>query len=330
MLFCHLRDRDRNPALAALPEIWLDPDTMTNRRFRVAALQMCATNDLAANLAVCERRAAEAVDRGAALLVLPENFAFLGRQEGERLAVAERLDPAAPGPILSALADMATRHGLWIIGGGMPEAIAAEDIAADPGPASPASPGPAPATGKTYNTCVVVDPRGALVASYRKIHLFDVDLPGRAVLRESGSVAPGRVPVVCETPLARIGLTICYDVRFPELYRELVVQRGAQVVVVPAAFTVPTGTAHWHVLLRSRAIENQCYVVAAAQAGQHNEKRASYGHTLIVDPWGTILDEIAADEGLAVAEIDLDLIDETRLRMPCLQHQVLVRPLQGS
>jgi predicted amidohydrolase len=304
---------------------------MTNRRFRVAALQMCATGDLAANLAVCKRRAAEAADRGAALLVLPENFAFLGHQEGDRLAVAERLDPAVPGPILSALVDMATRHDLWIIGGGMPEAIAPEDSTADPGPASPgASPGVAPTTGKTYNTCVVVDPRGALVASYRKIHLFDVDLPGRAVLRESSRVAPGRVPVVCDTPLGRIGLTICYDLRFPELYRELVVQRGAQIVVVPSAFTVPTGTAHWHVLLRSRAIENQCYVVAAAQTGQHNEKRASYGHTLIIDPWGTILDEIPVDEGLAMAEIDLDLLDETRQRMPCLQHQVLVRPLEGS
>lgn len=303
---------------------------MTDRRFRAAALQMCATDDLAANLAVCKRRAAEAADRGAALLVLPENFAFLGRQEGDRQAVAERLDPAAPGPILSALADMATRHGMWIIGGGMPEALAPGDLAADPaaGPAS-ASPSPDPPR-KTYNTCVVVDPRGDLVASYRKIHLFDVDLPGRAVLQESRSVAPGRAPVVCETPLARIGLTICYDVRFPELYRELVVQRGAQVVVVPAAFTVPTGTAHWHVLLRSRAIENQCYVVAAAQTGQHNEKRASYGHTLIVDPWGTIVDEIPADEGLAMAEIDLDLVAETRQRMPCLQHQVLVRPLEGA
>jgi predicted amidohydrolase len=291
---------------------------MTDRRFHVAALQMCATNDLAANLAVCERRAAEAADRGARLLVLPENFAFLGRHEGERLAVAERLDPAAPGPILSALAAMASRHGMWIIGGGMPEAL---DDGAGPVPDVP---------GKTYNTCVVVDPHGALVSRYRKMHLFDIDLPGRAVLRESASVAPGRAPVVCETPLARIGLSICYDVRFPELYRELVAVRGAQVVVVPAAFTVPTGAAHWHVLLRSRAIENQCYVVAPAQAGQHNEKRASYGHTLIIDPWGTILDEIPADEGLAMAEIDLDLIDETRQRMPCLQHQVMVRPHEGS
>lgn len=294
---------------------------MTNRRFHVAALQMCATNDLAANLTVCRRRAAEAADRGAAILVLPENFAFLGRQEGERLAVAERLDPAAPGPILSALADMAVRHDMWIIGGGMPEALELDEL--DDGP-------DASAAAKTYNTCVVVDPRGALAASYRKIHLFDIDLPGRAVLRESASVARGRVPVVCETPLARIGLSICYDVRFPELYRELVAVRGAQVVVVPAAFTVPTGAAHWHVLLRSRAIENQCYVVAAAQAGQHNEKRASYGHTMIVDPWGTILDELPADEGLAMAELDLDLVAETRLRMPCLQHQVMVRPHEDA
>ncbi|HWN68408.1 MAG TPA: carbon-nitrogen hydrolase family protein, partial [Haliangium sp.] len=237
---------------------------MTNRRFRVAALQMCASSDLAANLATCRQRAAEAADRGAALLVLPENFAFLGAADGDRLAVAEALDPAAPGPILSALADMATRHGLWIVGGGMPEAI----------PAGVAAERVDALAGKTYNTCVVVDPRGALVASYRKIHLFDIDLPGRAVHRESRSTAPGDQPVVCPTPLARLGLSVCYDLRFPELYRELVVRGGAQVLLVPAAFTVPTGTAHWHVLLRSRAIENQCYVVAAAQAGQHNERRA--------------------------------------------------------
>jgi predicted amidohydrolase len=289
---------------------------MTNRRFRVAALQMCAGSDLAANLAQCRQRAAEAADRGAALLVLPENFAFIGAAEGDRLAVAEALDPAAPGPILSALADMATRHGLWIVGGGMPEAIPASARAGLPADAL---------AGKTYNTCVVLDPAGALVARYRKIHLFDIDLPGRAVHRESRSVAPGGTPVVCPTPLARLGLSVCYDLRFPELYRELVVRGGAQVLLVPAAFTVPTGAAHWHVLLRSRAIENQCYVVAAAQAGQHNERRASYGHTLIVDPWGTILGELAEGEGLVMAEVDLDLVDETRLRMPCLEHQVLLR-----
>jgi predicted amidohydrolase len=289
---------------------------MTNRRFRVAALQMCAGGDLAANLAQCRQRAAEAADLGAALLVLPENFAFLGAADGDRLAVAETLDPAAPGPILSTLADMATRHGLWIVGGGMPEAIPAGAQAGAPADAL---------AGKTYNTCVVVDPAGALVAAYRKIHLFDIDLPGRAVHRESRTTARGDTPVLCPTPLARLGLSVCYDLRFPELYRDLVVRGGAQVLLVPAAFTVPTGAAHWHVLLRSRAIENQCYVVAAAQAGQHNERRATYGHTLIVDPWGTIVGELAEGEGLVMAEIDLDLVDETRLRMPCLEHQVLLR-----
>ena len=282
---------------------------MTNRRFRVAALQMCAGSDLAANLATCRQRAAEAAGHGAALLVLPENFAFLGTAERDRLAVAETLDAATPGPILSALADMATRHGLWIVGGGMPEAIAPADAL----------------PGKTYNTCVVVDPHGALVSRYRKIHLFDIDLPGRAVLRESRNTAPGDQPVVCATPLARLGLSVCYDLRFPELYRTLVVRGGAQVLLVPAAFTVPTGAAHWHVLLRSRAIENQCYVVAAAQAGQHNPERASYGHTLVVDPWGAVIAERAEGEGLVMAEIDLDLVDETRQRMPCLQHQALLR-----
>lgn len=287
------------------------PETTTERRFRVAALQMCAGSDLAANLDVCRRRAAEAADRGAALLALPENFAFLGATEGDRLAAAEALDPAAPGPILSALAEMATRHGLWIVGGGMPEIIPA--------------PRPDALAGKTYNTCVVVDPHGALVARYRKIHLFDIDLPGRAVLRESLGTAPGDQPVVCPTPLARLGLSVCYDLRFPELYRALVVRGGAQVLLVPAAFTVPTGAAHWHVLLRSRAIENQCYVVAAAQVGQHNERRATFGHTMVVDPWGTIVEELAEGEGLVMAEIDLDLVDETRRRMPCLEHQVLLR-----
>lgn len=287
---------------------------MSERRFRAAAAQMCAGGDLAANLETCSRLVAEAAARGAALVVLPENFAFLGRTETDRLAVAEVLDPEAPGPILAALADLAARHRVWLVGGGMPEAIPAGRPASQPG---------APA--RTYNTCVTLDPDGRLVARYRKIHLFDVDIPGRAVLRESRGTAPGRAPVVFDMPAARIGLSVCYDLRFPELYRALVVGRGAQVVLVPAAFTAHTGAAHWHVLLRSRAIENQCYVVAAAQTGQHNDRRASYGHSMIVDPWGTIQDELAGGEGLVVADIDLDLLAETRQRMPCLDHQVLLR-----
>lgn len=289
---------------------------MTGRRFIGAALQMCSTDDLAGNLAICKRLAAKAAQRGASLLVLPENFAFLGRHERDKLAVAEALDPRAPGPILTTLMEIATTHGVWVIAGGMPETLGAELDAAGSDDEAPA---------KTYNTCVVLRPSGEIATTYRKIHLFDVDIPGAAVLRESASTAAGDAPVVCETPLARIGLSVCYDLRFPELYRELVVQRGAQILMVPAAFTAHTGAAHWHVLLRSRAIENQCYVMAAAQFGRHNDRRASYGHSMIVDPWGTILDERPEGEGLVLGAIDMDLLERTRRQMPCLQHQVLLR-----
>ncbi|MEM9493476.1 MAG: carbon-nitrogen hydrolase family protein, partial [Myxococcota bacterium] len=165
---------------------------------------------------------------------------------------------------------------------------------------------------------------GEIAALYRKIHLFDIDIPGRAVLRESATTAPGSSLVSVETPLARIGLSVCYDLRFPELYRELTVRHGAQILVVPAAFTAYTGAAHWHTLLRSRAIENQCYVIAAGQFGRHNEKRESYGHSLVIDPWGEIVAEVAEGEGMAVAEVDLDHLEQTRQRMPCLDHQVLL------
>lgn len=289
----------------------------TNRRFIAAALQMCSTNELRDNLATCKRLAAKAAQRGASLLVLPENFAFMGRREHDKLEVAETLDPRAPGPILTTLMEIATTHGLWVIGGGMPERLpgGTDD---EPAPAGPAA--------KTYNTSVTIDPGGAIASLYRKIHLFDVDIPERAVLRESDSTAAGAEPVVCDTPLVRIGMSICYDLRFPELYRDLVVRQGAALVVVPAAFTAHTGAAHWHVLLRARAVENQCYVLAAAQSGRHNEKRVSYGHSMLIDPWGTIVDERPEGEGLVLGAIDPDEIERTRHQMPCLQHQVLLPP----
>ncbi|WP_428263707.1 carbon-nitrogen hydrolase family protein [Haliangium sp.] len=302
---------------------------MSGRRFHCAAVQMCAGDDLQANLATCRRLTAEAASRGAELVILPENFAFLGRTDTAKLAVAEEVEPAAePGPIVATLIDLATHHRLWMVGGGMPERIPAGAPASPAG--APASPAGAPASpeepSRTYNTCVVVSPDGAIAARYRKLHLFDLDIPGQVSLCESRATARGDEPVVCDTALARLGLSICYDLRFPELYRELVVARGAQVVLVPSAFTAHTGAAHWHTLLRARAIENQCYVVAPAQAGQHNDKRNSYGHSLIVDPWGTVLDEVPDSvlEGVAVAEVDLDAMDEVRRRMPCLEHPVLL------
>jgi deaminated glutathione amidase len=272
--------------------------------FLAAAAQMTSTDDLAANLANCKKLGADAAARGAALLVLPECFAFLGRSEADKLAVAEALDPARPGPILATLQEIASRYRQWVVAGGMPEAVDG-------------------APGKAANTCVVVSPDGELAASYRKIHLFDVAIPGKAELRESASTAAGREVVTVETPLARLGLSICYDLRFPELFRALAGEHGAEVLLVPAAFTAHTGAAHWHVLLRARAIENQCFVIAAGQTGQHNPKRITYGHSLVVDPWGTVLAELPAGGGLAIAEIDPATLDRVRSEMPCRAHRVL-------
>ena len=284
---------------------------MATNKFVTAAVQLCSRGDILQNLAVCKRLAEQAANQGASLLVLPECFAFLGRAQPEQFDVAESLDSNPPGRVLASIQEMARANGLWVIAGGMPE-IPEKDKGA-------------PVVSSIYNTSVTVSPAGEVVAVYRKMHLFDIDIPGRTVLTESKHTRPGREIVVASTDLGRIGLSICYDLRFPELYRELVIRMGAQILVVTAAFTAHTGAAHWHTLLRARAIENQCYVIAAAQTGQHNEKRQSYGHSLIIDPWGTILAEIPDDEGLAIAEIDLEALAERRRQMPCLQHQVLLR-----
>jgi predicted amidohydrolase len=277
-------------------------------QLRVGAVQLCSSNDLAANLARCRELTAQAAADGAQLVVLPECFSFLGRGEGEKLRYAESFDdPGAAGPVLATLCELATRHGVWIVGGGTPERV----------PGDPR---------RTYNTALVIDPRGALAARYRKIHLFDVDIPGGAVLRESDSTARGGEAVVVEIAGAPVGVSICYDVRFPELYRRLVKDLGAEVLLVPAAFTAHTGGAHWHLLLRARAIEEQAWVVAPAQWGRHSEKRESYGHTLIADPWGTVVAERAEGDGVVVAALDGETVARRRAQMPCLSHAVLWRP----
>jgi predicted amidohydrolase len=285
---------------------------------------MRSTGDLPANLGAVRTLTAQAASEGAQLVVLPECFAFLGRGEGDKLAIAERLDAEAeplgsvtrgahdpPGPILGALRELATRHGVWMIGGGMPEVV--------PGDAR-----------RTYNTAVVIDPQGRLVSCYRKIHLFDVDIPGGATLRESDATAAGDSVVVVDIAGAPVGLSICYDVRFPELYRRLVMDRGAdrgaEILLVPAAFTAHTGAAHWHLLLRARAVEDQAWVVAPAQWGQHNDKRESYGHTLVVDPWGTIAGERDTGDGVVLATLDGATVARRRAQMPCLRHAVLWPP----
>lgn len=258
---------------------------------------MTSTEDVAANLRVAERLVRRAASAGADLVALPENFAFL-RREGDPIPRAAEL---GKGPAAWA-ARLAAELGIHLLAGSVAERV--------------------PRSRRVRNTSVLIGPDGAFVATYRKIHLFDVDLPGRAVLRESAVVAPGREVVVADTPLGRMGLSICYDLRFPELYRELAA-RGALVLFVPSAFTHFTGSHHWDVLLRARAIENQAYVVAPAQVGAHGPGRRSWGHARIVDPWGKVLDEVARGAGFALATVDLDRQEELRRRMPCLRHRRL-------
>lgn len=269
----------------------------------VAAVQLCATDDLAANLATCRRLGDEAGSAGAKIIVLPECFAFLGKKEGEKMAVAEVVDNARPGPILETLLGIAARTGAVVIGGGMPETV----------PGDPQ---------RAYNTAVVVAPGKGVIGRYRKVHLFDVDIPGGATLRESDGTVGGDGALVVAAHGLRLGVTICYDLRFPELYRRLWRDGGADVLLVPAAFTAHTGAAHWHLLLRARAVEDQAYVVAAGQWGRHNEKRHSYGHSLVVDPWGTVVAEQAEGDGVVMAAIDPALIEKTRRNMPCGAHAV--------
>lgn len=293
---------------------------MTSWQLRVGAVQMRSGADLGENLTTCRTLVDQAAQGGAQLVVLPECFSFLGRGEGDKLAIAEDFDgrtgratvPIAgqrareggSGPVLEMLRVAASKHGAWIVAGGTPELV----------PGDPK---------RTYNTALVIDPGGEIAARYRKLHLFDVDIPGGATLRESDATSPGDELVVLEIGGAKVGLSICYDLRFPELYRTLVKDCGAEVLLVPAAFTAHTGAAHWHVLLRARAIENQAWVVAAAQWGKHNDKRESFGHTLVIDPWGTIVGERADGDGVVMATLDGDSLAKRRTQMPCLEHAVL-------
>lgn len=245
--------------------------------------------------------------------MLPECFAFLGEREGDKFEVAEHLSESSPGPILSCVMNMATKHKTWVVAGGIAELLPGQE---------------ARSATTAYNSCAVVSPEGKLVSVYRKIHLFDVDIPGGATLKESEATSAGTTLSVVETSVGNVGLSICYDLRFPELYRKLTLDLGADILVVPAAFTAHTGAAHWHTLLRARAIENQSWVLAAGQTGRHNAKRASFGHSLIIDPWGQIRDEIAEGEGIAIAEIDAEFTSEKRMQLPSLTHSVLRGDLQ--
>ncbi len=267
---------------------------------RVAALQLSSQADVSENLRVAGGLLDQAAAEGASVALLPEGFAFLG-SEVDKARHAETF--GAGGPILDFLQERAVSLGLTLIAGGMPEKSVVPE--------------------RPYNTSVVVGPDGSLLERYRKIHLFDVELPDGTKLTESAGNSAGDVPRTVELSGLIFGLSICYDLRFPELFAAER-KAGAHVLTVPAAFTATTGRAHWHVLLRARAIETQCYVVAAAQWGSHPRDRHTFGHTLIVDPWGEILAERVEGIGLAMADISLARVQSVRAQMPIAAHRRLV------
>ncbi|HVO89335.1 MAG TPA: carbon-nitrogen hydrolase family protein [Casimicrobiaceae bacterium] len=265
---------------------------------RVAAIQMVSGPDVAANLAQAEPLIEGAHARGASLCVLPENFGLMALRARDKLAAQE---DDGQGPQQDFLARMARAYRIHVIGGSVPLR----------------SPDPE----RTWQTLLVYGPDGTRVARYDKIHLFRFT-HGDEDYDEARTIRPGSAPAVCELPLGRVGLSICYDLRFPELYRAM---NDVALIVVPAAFTFRTGQAHWETLLRARAIENQCYVLAAAQGGVHEGGRRTWGHSMIVDPWGEIVDWLADGSGIVLGDVDPARIADVRSRLPALEHRVLDR-----
>ncbi|MGF1479539.1 MAG: carbon-nitrogen hydrolase family protein [Cyanophyceae cyanobacterium] len=271
------------------------------KSYLAAAVQMTSTPDLEKNLNEAEELVELAVRRGAELVGLPENFPFLGKEE-DKLAQAAVISEKTE----KFLKTIAQRFQITLLGGGFP-GIVPEDAH------------------RVYNTAVLLDPSGTELARYQKVHLFDVNVPDGNTYRESRTVQSGSVlpPIYASKHLGIIGISICYDVRFPELYRHLS-DKGADVLCIPAAFTAFTGKDHWQVLLQARAIENTCYVIAPAQTGNHYERRYTYGHAMIIDPWGVILADAGDRPGVAIAEISPLRLEQVRRQMPSLQHRVFV------
>lgn len=269
---------------------------------KVACVQLCAGTDVAANLATVSTLIRRARDEGAEFILTPENAVMMEPKRGPKFEKAEREE--APY-ILPVFADLAKETGAWILAGSLAVKLPAED--------------------RLANRSYLLDPSGRIAAHYDKIHMFDVDLAGGESYRESNQFRPGDRAVTVETPFGVVGLTICYDLRFPALHRALALA-GASILTSPAAFTVPTGKAHWHTLLRARAIENTCFLVAPAQTGTHADGRQTYGHSLIIDPWGEILGELGTEPGIVTATLDLARIAETRAMVPSLRHDRVWSP----
>jgi len=265
---------------------------------KIAAVQMTSTTDVGENVAEATRLLAEAAGEGASLAVLPENFATMAGSREQLLAAGE---PSGSGPIQDALAEAARSNGLWIVAGTIPIRATGERVRA---------------------ASIVYDDRGVAVARYDKIHLFDVVLRDGESHLESRVIEAGSEVVVVDTPAGKLGLSVCYDLRFPELYRQLLDQ-GAEIFSIPSAFTAFTGRAHWDALVRARAIENLVFVVAAAQVGRHAKGRETHGHSMVVDPWGVVLAERADGPGIAMADVDLGRIAELRAQLPSTEHRRL-------
>jgi deaminated glutathione amidase len=269
-----------------------------NMTYRCALIQMCSGVDVDVNLATVATRIAQASASGARMVALPENFVLMPRQSRALLDCARERS----GEIDAFLAQQARQHGIVLIGGSFPA--------------------PTDDATRVHGSCRVYDEHGTRLAAYQKMHLFDVAVTETESYRESDYTAHGEHVASVDTTLGKIGLSICYDMRFPELYRRLVGE-GARILSVPSAFTVPTGRAHWEVLLRARAIENQCFVIAPAQAGEHENGRKTFGHSMVISPWGEVLACLPDGEGVCGADIDLSLIDDIRTRLPALSHRRL-------
>lgn len=265
---------------------------------KCAAIQMASGPSVSSNLLEAEKLIAEAVKTGAKLVALPENFAMMGDRETDKVKIKE-LD--GKGPIQHFLSTTAKKYGIWLVGGTIP--IAGND------------------ENKVRAACVVYNERGEQVARYDKQHLFDVNVPGTdEIYRESDSIERGDKLLVLDSPFGKLGIAVCYDLRFPEYFRKMVA-RGMEVLIIPSAFTAKTGAAHWEVLLRARAIENLCYVIAPNQGGFHLNGRKTYGHSMIIDPWGLVLDCYKTGAGFVAADIDLDKLKKVRSAFPVLDHR---------
>lgn len=263
---------------------------------RIAAVQMVSGPDVGANLREAGRLVERAAEGGARLVALPENFAIMGLAESDKLAAREQ---PGEGPIQAFLSDTARRLGVWLVGGSVPLAASVPD--------------------KVRASCLVYDDAGRLAARYDKIHLFGLDLDGERHA-EARSIEPGSEVVALDTPFGRVGLSICYDLRFPELYRSM---GPVDLILVPAAFTQVTGRAHWEVLLRARAVENLAYVLAPAQGGRHPSGRETHGDAMIVDPWGVVLNRLARGPGVVLADMDVQYQGRLRASLPALDHRTI-------